>query len=873
MKKFLTVFTTLVFYVLKVSAQVNITSGLTADELATYITGGGVKVLNVTYSCPDFSQGRFKVIESNLGLDSGIIITNGRAATALGGPYYYPEGYCWGPSFPHLIPDSLGVNGPSIEYSSWGYLCGTLGPSTMIGTLFDPIGDYDVDTLMVNSVMPEYQTADACKLEFDFIAARDSVFFNYVYGSMNYNSNPCGPADPFACFLSGPSISGKKNIATVPGTDFPICVATIHDTAVISANLSFSCFDFSGYPQFSEYYVDNYMGETITYGGFSTVLTAKAAVTPCDTYHIKMVIADTEVGKGDSGVFIKAGSFSAPGSQLTAAGTAGLHTTGPGPDTAIAVAGCAPALFTFHTPTPQPTPTTYYVSYTGSAVPGTDYAPLPNSFVMPPGDTLFSWPVTVLQGGAFSTTLVATVSDSTAAFCFGGAPELRTAAMILIDSLPLAIATSDTALCLPGCLSSVTNSFSADSQLAFFWTPAAGVADPFAKNTLICPPVSDTAITYTLHTFLPGGGCDTSRATITLLPVSRPVVTASVPSGAATTCLEAPLPLLATAAPDYQDYAYLWQPAAYLDSSTSDHPSFLANGVPGTYSLYVTATPQTPYGAVAACAATDTLTITVLPIGLEFYTKDTAICLGDSVVVKADGSPQLSFAWTPAAASISDPAIANPVITPDTPGYVTYTLTASYSNCPDIVKSFTLETDPFPIDVRIPADTLVCRQDELRINSAVTAGAFPYQYTWSGERPNGTAYPLGVDTAINFKAVQDTWLWLTVNTPAGCWGADTMQVKVQDCCHLNVATAFTPNGDGRNDVLGIVAQSGANVAFFRVYNRKGNLVYEQKGNQGGWDGTYKGEPQDVGVYMYVIKYRCAGEQEDKIHKGDVTLLR
>lgn len=88
MKKFLTVFTTLVFYVLKVSAQVNITSGLTADELATYITGGGVKVMNVTYSCPDFSQGRFKVIESNLGLDSGIIITNGRAATALGGPYY-----------------------------------------------------------------------------------------------------------------------------------------------------------------------------------------------------------------------------------------------------------------------------------------------------------------------------------------------------------------------------------------------------------------------------------------------------------------------------------------------------------------------------------------------------------------------------------------------------------------------------------------------------------------------------------------------------------------------------------------------------------------------------------------------------------------
>lgn len=286
-----------------------------------------------------------------------------------------------------------------------------------------------------------------------------------------------------------------------------------------------------------------------------------------------------------------------------------------------------------------------------------------------------------------------------------------------------------------------------------------------------------------------------------------------------------------------------------------------------------TATPQTPYGPLTGCAGSDTLSISVLPIGLDFYTKDTAICLGDSVVVNASGSQELSFAWTPAAAALSDPAIAAPVITPDTPGYVTYTLTASYPNCPDIIKSFTLETDPFPIDVTLPADTLICRADVLRLRGAVTAGAFPYRYTWSGERPNGAAYPLGVDTAISFEALQDTRLWLTVSTPAGCWGADTMVVRVQDCCHLNVATAFTPNGDGRNDVLGIVPQSGAKVAFFRVYNRRGNLVYEQKGNTGGWDGTYKGIPQDVGVYMYVIKYRCAGETEDKIFKGDVTLLR
>jgi hypothetical protein len=213
--------------------------------------------------------------------------------------------------------------------------------------------------------------------------------------------------------------------------------------------------------------------------------------------------------------------------------------------------------------------------------------------------------------------------------------------------LPLAIATPDTALCLPGCISPLTNTFSADSQLSFFWSPTVGVASPFSKNTTICPPAADSAITYTLHAFLPGGNCDTSKASITLLPVSRPVVTASVPSGAATTCLEAPLPLLVSASPAYQDYQYNWQPALYLDSTTTTNPSFLANGAAGTYTISVTATPLTAYGAVTACAASDSLTITVLPIGLNFLTKDTAICLGDSIVLKASVSSELAYVWTP----------------------------------------------------------------------------------------------------------------------------------------------------------------------------------------------------------------------------------
>ncbi|MCY1550150.1 hypothetical protein D9M68_863780 [compost metagenome] len=86
-------------------------------------------------------------------------------------------------------------------------------------------------------------------------------------------------------------------------------------------------------------------------------------------------------------------------------------------------------------------------------------------------------------------------------------------------------------------------------------------------------------------------------------------------------------------------------------------------------------------------------------------------------------------------------------------------------------------------------------------------------------------------------------------------------------------SAFTPNGDGKNDYFYPILQVGQKVVTLQVYHRNGQLIYDNENPTKGWDGKDKnGNYYTSDVFMYILKYNCS---DNKIYekKGDITIVR
>ncbi len=105
----------------------------------------------------------------------------------------------------------------------------------------------------------------------------------------------------------------------------------------------------------------------------------------------------------------------------------------------------------------------------------------------------------------------------------------------------------------------------------------------------------------------------------------------------------------------------------------------------------------------------------------------------------------------------------------------------------------------------------------------------------------------------------------------GCPDSDTVTVLVANRPYVFVPTAFTPNGDGQNDVL-LPFLAGSNLREFAIFNRAGRRVFQTTSYTQGWDGQHAGEPAPVGVYYWLVRSLDEAGKE-LIKSGDVTLIR
>lgn len=154
--------------------------------------------------------------------------------------------------------------------------------------------------------------------------------------------------------------------------------------------------------------------------------------------------------------------------------------------------------------------------------------------------------------------------------------------------------------------------------------------------------------------------------------------------------------------------------------------------------------------------------------------------------------------------------------------------------------------------------------------STLTANPPGFSYSWSPT--TGLSNPNGQVTQATVEQTTD----YTVSVTDGiCTQSSTVTVKVLAVAckepFLYVPNAFTPNGDGENDIL-YVRSAITTEILFRVFDRWGELVFETTTLSKGWDGTFRGKLLDPDTYDYYLEAICTGG-EQSIIKGNITLMR
>ncbi|NLR82126.1 gliding motility-associated C-terminal domain-containing protein [Chitinophaga eiseniae] len=114
---------------------------------------------------------------------------------------------------------------------------------------------------------------------------------------------------------------------------------------------------------------------------------------------------------------------------------------------------------------------------------------------------------------------------------------------------------------------------------------------------------------------------------------------------------------------------------------------------------------------------------------------------------------------------------------------------------------------------------------------------------------------------------------LIVKNDANCLDTADHYITVVSSCYIDVPTAFSPNNDGQNDYLYPLNAYKAVDLHFAVYNRVGNLLFETTDWTHKWDGTVKGQPADLGTYVWMLEYTEKESGKRVFRKGTTVLVR
>lgn len=617
-------------YTNSVIAQITLSTDV-ANNYVANICGPGVTFSNVTLTGDADAIAKFTGgTSAGMGatMNSGVVLSTGfvNTATALQGS---PGGFSSGDNNGGSIPELDGIAGDD--------------------------------------------TDDGIILEFDFVPITNSINVNYIFGSEEYNEwVNAGYNDAFAFYISGPGIAGTPNIAVLPG-NIPVTIDDINlgsNSSLYRNNIS--------------------LNNPNIMDGYTVQLTASSNVIACQTYHIRLMIADGGDMIYDSWVFIQ---------------ESGLYAVG-NPPISLAVAyPFGTALYeecfntntiTFTIPTAQASDYSFNVTWSGTAASGVDYSALPSTITIPAGQTSINLPVNVFTDGV-AEGVETIICNYPISVC-----SMGTATINIDDAVPLtANAGPDASLCGSASPATLTaTSANGNGSVSYSWDNGAG-----STASVSVSPASTT--TYTVIATDQCGRTATDQ--VTVIVGTPPVIDAgtnpSICPGASTT-------LSATGG-----VSYSWDNGLGAGNGVSVSPA-------ATTTYNVTGT------AANGCTSTDAITVTVNTVPSVNAGIDQTICQG--AMISVSGSGAQTYAWNN---GVSNGVSFSPAST------TTYTVTGTDANGCVNTDQVTITVNALPnVDAGSPQS--VCQGGSITLNGAGAQG-----YVWNNGVNNGVSFvPSGTQT-------------------------------------------------------------------------------------------------------------------------------
>ncbi len=298
------------------------------------------------------------------------------------------------------------------------------------------------------------------------------------------------------------------------------------------------------------------------------------------------------------------------------------------------------------------------------------------------------------------------------------------------------------------------------------------------------------------------------------------------------------------------------------DSITNDMQSLFVKPLISTmYHL----TASNNYG----CSITDSVYVKVdNPVDLTLCNAQT-ICEGAKAQLWAGGNTS-KFQWDNSS-TLNNSAIASPVASPV--ASTIYRVTGISENaCASEERSVKVEVVKNPV-VSLGPDIIVEQGSPLILHASVSGNI--QSYLWTLQQ----AFKSASYNDLSFIADKDVYVVLQVATQEGCKGSDSIAIHVLNRNpSIYIPTAFSPNGDGVNDIFYVRGNGIKKIKSFKIFDRWGKLVFHNENcipneKKAGWDGQVNGSViSQTSTFVYIVDAVCQDGKDIQL-KGTVVLIR